>query len=171
MPKRRRSELFPALLPALVTAVVVTLLYGILWVLGIAFLSSGSSIVLFTAFGASAFLLFTAPHSPASRLDKFVKSYIIAAILGPIGYLLAGFVTVFIAIGIMVFVMSALLYATRSEHPPAIGIMLAFIIYRIDIYGALLVVLGVLIIITARLLIGKRLYAIDMDIEKPNMLR
>ncbi len=156
-----------AILPGLVTAVVVMLLYWLLYVINSNFLySETSSVLLFASFGSSAFLMFMAPYSKTARPSKFVKSYLLATAMGSVGYAFIGAVSIFLVTGIMMFLLSVLLFITRSEHPPAIGIMLAFVFYRVDVYGILVVVSGVAFLLAIRMLLSKYLYRADFMLDR-----
>jgi CBS-domain-containing membrane protein len=156
-----------AILPGLVTALVVMLLYWLLYVINSNFLySETSSVLLFASFGSSAFLMFMAPYSKTARPSKFVKSYLLATAMGSVGYALIGAVSIFLVIGILMFLLSVLLFITGSEHPPAIGIMLAFVFYRVDVYGILVVISGVAFLLAVRMLLSRYLYRTDLRLDR-----
>jgi CBS-domain-containing membrane protein len=163
--RKRKSLLRLTIVPALITAIIVAVLYGTLTLLNYDLFSSSSSVLLFASFGSSAFLLFMIPHSRAANIGRFAKSYIIAIVLGPIGYVLAALAGLPLATGIMMFIMSTLLYTTHSEHPPAIGAMLAFILYRIDVYGIFIVLFGIVLFVSFHKVFEKYIYQIGIEIE------
>ena len=111
--------------------------------------------MIFTSFASSAFILFLMPYSKAAKRTRFVKSYIIAGVFGYTGFFLSRFVNFYIMAGIIIFVVSLLLFETDSEHPPAIGIAVAFMIFKIPIYGILTLIAGIFILVAARYIMQK----------------
>ena len=132
------------LVPTLITTIALILLIYIFKVANLDLRSNiGYSLVVFTAFAGSAFILFMTPYSRASSIRRFIESYAIASIFGEIGYLLTGIIGFYPAAAVTLFVVALLLFETDSTHPPAMGIAFAFVIFQIDYVGLLIVVLGV----------------------------
>ncbi len=86
--KRLKRRIIPAFLAGVSLAILVFLLqyfrideaYGL-----------GSSAIIFTSFASSIYIMFITPNSRAAKASKFVKSYIIAGIIGTLsgfGYIL-----------------------------------------------------------------------------------
>lgn len=144
------------LIPLLITSFVIVLLIFILNRVNFDIREiSGASALIFTSFASSAFILFLMPYSKAAKRTRFVKSYIIAGVFGYTGFFLSRFVNFYIMAGIIIFVVSLLLFETDSEHPPAIGIAVAFMIFKIPIYGILTLIAGVFILVAARYIMQK----------------
>lgn len=57
--------------------------------------------------------------------------------------------------GIVIFIVSFLLFETDSEHPPAIGIAVAFMLFKIPIYGILTLIAGMFILVIAKYIMQK----------------
>ncbi|MCL4398410.1 MAG: HPP family protein [Candidatus Parvarchaeota archaeon] len=144
------------LIPLLITSFVIVLLIFILNRVNFDIREiSGASALIFTSFASSAFILFLMPYSKAAKRTRFVKSYIIAGVFGYTGFFLSRFVNFYIMAGIIIFVVSLLLFETDSEHPPAIGIAVAFMIFKIPIYGILTLIAGIFILVAARYIMQK----------------
>lgn len=164
--KYKEHPLRNGLLPALFAAITVSAIYYIFISGGFDKLyGAGSSEVIFASFAASVFILFMMPRSRAARVPKFAKSYFMAAIIGYLGFLLSMHIPTAIAIGITIFVLIVLLVATKSEHPPAVGIAFAFVIYRVGFYGVFEVIAILIAIIGIRILLEESVFAIK-DLEK-----
>lgn len=148
-----RNNIF---IPLLATSFVVVMLIFILHQINFDIRAvSGASALIFTSFASSAFILFLMPYSKAAKRTRFIKSYLIAGIFGYIGFVLSSFINFYIVTGIILFVVSLLLFETDSEHPPAIGIAVAFLLFKIPIYGILTLVVGVFILVLAKYLMQK----------------
>ncbi len=156
-----------ALIPAFITAMVIMILYSLLGAIKSDFLTSlNATLIVFASFGSSAILLFMSPRSRDSSIGKFARSYLIATLLGAGSYLLLPYLHTIVVAGIATFVISILLYVTNNVHPPAVGIMLAFILFRIEAVGAILVLSGVVLLVAMRMILEKYLYRIDKDLER-----
>ena len=132
------------IIPTLITTIALIILIYIFESVNLDLRSNiGYSLVVFTAFAGSAFILFMTPYSRSSSVKRFVKSYAIASIFGEIGFLLTGVIGFYPASAITLFIVALLLFETDSTHPPAMGIAFAFVIFQIDYVGFLVVVLGV----------------------------
>lgn len=160
---RFRNSVVPAILAAGSISIIVAIFgfikfdirYGV-----------GVSAILFSAFAASAFILFLMPKSNSARLTKFIKSYIIGSIVGYIGITTATAMQLplYITTAVFIFITIALMVATRSEHAPGVAIAFAFILYHIDIYGILVVALGVVILLVVRVVLEKAIFVLEEDI-------
>lgn len=151
--KFNRNNIF---IPLIATSFVVVLLIFILHEINFDIREiSGASALIFTSFASSAFILFLMPYSKAAKKTRFVKSYLIAGFFGYIGFFLSSFINFYIIAGIVIFIVSFLLFETDSEHPPAIGIAVAFMIFRIPIYGILTLIAGIIILVAAKYIMQK----------------
>ncbi|MGC8533237.1 MAG: HPP family protein [Candidatus Parvarchaeum sp.] len=144
------------LIPLIATSFVVVFLIFVLHEINFDIREiSGASALIFTSFASSAFILFLMPYSKAAKKTRFVKSYLIAGFFGYLGFLLSSFINFYIIAGTVIFIVSFLLFETDSEHPPAIGIAVAFMIFRIPIYGILSLLTGVIILVAAKYIMQK----------------
>ncbi len=127
--------------------------------------------IIFGAFSSSAFLLFMNPKNKSSRLMVFIKSYIIAGIIGLIGSLLLErflHINIYYSIAIVEFVLAIALVTLKSEHPPSMGIGLVYLIERLNIYAIIFVISGALIIAFLDKILEKFIYIeekIDTEIK------
>ncbi len=127
---------------------------------------TGYSAVIFASFGGSAFLLFMMPKAKASNIKRFIKSYIIAGVMGAIGYYILQYLGIYFAVGAMMFVSSVILVKTDSIHPPAMGIVFAFILYQVDYLGVIIVALGVIVVVIIRIVLERAAFIIEKDFEE-----
>ncbi len=154
-------------IPGLLTALSLAVLIFLLHVFNIGLETGlGSSAVIFASFAASAFILFMMPHIKAAKPIRFVKSYIIGAILGYAGFLLTNIVGLYISIVIVIFVLVLLLVLFDAEHPPGAGIAFAFLLYHVGWTGIIVVVAGVLIMLFIRYILEKAVYVVEEDFTK-----
>jgi hypothetical protein len=143
-------------IPLIATSFVVVLLIFILHEINFDIREiSGASALIFTSFASSAFILFLMPYSKAAKKTRFIKSYLIAGLFGYAGFFLSKFINFYLIAGIVVFVVSFLLFETDSEHPPAIGIAVAFMIFKIPIYGVITLVIGIFILAGSKYIMQK----------------
>ncbi len=162
---RFRNNVMPAILAAGSISLIVAIFsfinfdirYGI-----------GASAILFSAFAASAFILFLTPKSNSAHLPKFIKSYIIGSVIGYLGILTSTIVPMplYVTTAVFIFITIILMVATHSEHPPGVAIAFAFILYRIDVYGILIVVLGVLILLLVRIVLERMVFVLEKDLTR-----
>lgn len=170
MVRKRRSNgkfahLKNNLIPIMLTAIAVSILVLLLNYLNFDLhYGNGSSAIIFASFGVSAYLLFVLPRSRTSKISGFVKSYIFAMIAGLLGFYMLGFVPVYVVAGIVVFLVSVMISVGNAFHPPAIGISLAFVLFRIGVYGAFIVIFGMLILLFLRLVLEKSIYTAEKNI-------
>ena len=106
------------------------------------------------------------PNEKASDTRRFVKSYIIGGVIGVISSFILQYLGVFVAVGISIFVASVLFAKTDSMHPPGIGLVFAFILYKVDYPSIILVVAGVAIMVVVKLFLEKAAFIIEKDIER-----
>ncbi len=116
---------------------------------------SGASALIFTSFTSSAFIMFLMPYSKAAKRSRFIKSYLIAGIFGYIGFLSTKFINFYLVTAVLIFFVSLLMFETDSEHPPALGIAVAFLLFKIPIYGILTLMAGMAILVTGRTILQK----------------
>jgi hypothetical protein len=153
---RHRRNRKHILIPALIATAALILISYMFKSVNLDLRSNiGYSLVVFTSFAGSAFILFMTPYSRSSSIKRFAKSYAIASVFGEIGYLLTGIVGFYPASAITLFIVALLLFETDSTHPPAMGIAFAFVIFQIDYVGLLVVVLGVAILAGIKLAMEK----------------
>ncbi len=159
---RIRNSIVPALLTALSIGVVA-------YMLSVASLDirahTGLSVLIFASFASSAFLLFMLPRSKTARPARFVKSYIIAALLGYLGALSIAVIGEYATIIIIIFVVAMLLPLFDAGHPPAVGIAFAFMLFGVGYAELVLVALGIALLLAMRLLLERAVYIIEEDVE------
>ncbi len=155
------------IIPAVLATVAVSILTYILYSLNLDISrAQGSSAILFASFSVSAFILFMTPRSKAAHLDKFIKSYALGTALGYFGLLILRFLPLYVVAGLVMFPLSLLLYVTRSEHPPAVGIAMAFVLYRVDIYGVLIVIAAVIVLALLRIVLEKFVFIVENELVR-----
>lgn len=121
----------------------------------------GSSEIIFASFGSSLFLLFMAPKSKTASVRKFVKSYLLASLIGVAGSSMLSYLPLFLVAGIIIFVASIVLFVTDSVHPPAMAIAFAFILFRIDAYGMVIVASAAFLILLLKLFFDRFVYPFE----------
>ncbi|MCL4379285.1 MAG: HPP family protein [Candidatus Marsarchaeota archaeon] len=174
MSARKKKKKFNAerviqrkIIPGLLTAFSLVVLVYLLHIFSIGLETGlGSSAVIFASFAASAFILFMVPHSNAARPSRFVKSYLIGAVLGYAGFLLSGIVGMYISILVIMFALALLLVFLDAVHPPGAGIAFAFLLYRVGLAGIFVVILGVAIMLLVRYFLERAVYTIEEDFTK-----
>lgn len=159
-----KNKIVPAILTAIAVSVLVYVLYHINFDV---LYGHGASAILFASFGSSAFLLFMTPRSKSARVSAFVKSYLLSALIGAFGFYSIPFMPLYVIAGIVVFAVSMLMYVLDIMHPPAVGIAVAFILYRISgFYGVLIVLIGIAIFVFIRLVLERFVFVAEKDIIK-----
>ncbi len=157
------NRIIPAVLAALAVSILIFILYYVNFdvLYGI-----GASAVLFASFGASAFILFLTPRAKSARLKSFVESYVVGAFIGALGFYLSAILPLYVVAGIIVFLLSSLMIVADAPHPPAIGIALAFVLYKIDVYGIFIVILGLVILLFLRVVLERFVFVVERDVER-----
>lgn len=160
---RLRNKVIPSLFAAITIAILVFLMkyvrFDVLY-------GTGSSIVIYSSFAASAFILFVTPYARAAKVHRFVGAYILAAIIGVAGYYIADYLGLYITIAIVVFAMALAMIESRVQHPPAIGIAFAFVLFHTGYIGVLVVLLGVVIILGMRVMLEAFVYELEEDAKR-----
>lgn len=126
----------------------------------------GISLVIFASFAGSIFIMFIMPNSRAAKVGKFVKSYILAGIVGYFGSLAVGILPLFLISGIVLFALTVLLILTDSEHPPAAAIAFAFVLFHVGILGILIIFLCIAIILLFRYILEKSIFDLERKVKK-----
>jgi CBS-domain-containing membrane protein len=121
------------------------------------------------ALGASSFIAFTMPHKRVSRPRLMIGGYVIGLIVGYICFRLLTWPTLVVleivqrygqvafgalAVGTSIFLM----VITDSEHPPAAGLALAFVITGTDAVTVAVVGLGIVCLSLAKTLLAPVLH-------------
>jgi len=143
------------LIPAIITTFVLVLLIFILNGVNSDLRTSGYSAIIFTSFAASAFIMFMTPYARASDVKRFVLSYLLAGILGELGYLLTSIIGFYGALGLTLLLMALLLFETDNVHPPAMGVALAFVIFRVSYPGLIVLAFGIVVLSAIRMLMER----------------
>ncbi len=160
---RLRARLVPALLASLTLAILIALLvyfnvdkaYGI-----------GTSAVIFTSFASSIFIMFITPSSRAAKPKRFVKSYLLAGVIGYLGSMALPFVPLFAVAGLVLFFMIVTMIITDSEHAPAAAIAFAFVLFKVGILGMIIIASAVAIILAIRFVLEALIFRFEKDIER-----
>ena len=126
----------------------------------------GTSIVIFTSFASSIFIMFIMPSSRAAKMGKFVKSYVLAAIVGYLGSMAVGILPLFLISGIVIFALAVLLILTNSEHPPAAAIAFAFVLFHVGEFGILIIATGIAVILLFRYVLEKSIFELEHEVKK-----
>ncbi|MCL4399395.1 HPP family protein [Candidatus Parvarchaeota archaeon] len=151
--KRNRENI---IIPLLTTSIVLVILIFTLDQINFGIRTAfGASALIFTSFASSAFIIFMMPYSKAAKTSRFVKSYVIAGIIGYIGFSASAYINFYLIAGLIIFFVSLLLFETDSEHPPALGIAMAFLLYRVPLTGILILFAGIAIMVLFRKLLKK----------------
>ncbi len=173
MAKLKKKEIDPVRLirrrvvPALFTSVSLVILIYLLHIFSIGLeYRLGASAVIFASFAASAFVLFMTPHMKAANPKRFVKSYIIGALMGYLGFILIGIVGLYVAVFVVMSLLALLLVFLDAVHPPGAGIAFAFLLYRVGLAGIFVVILGVAIMLLVRYFLERAVYTIEEDFTK-----
>lgn len=122
---------------------------------------TGSSEIVFASFGSSLFLLFMAPKSKTASVRRFVKSYLIGGVIGVAGSAMLSYLPLFLVAFIIIFVASIVLFVADSVHPPAIAIAFAFVLFRIDVYGMVIVASTAFLIVLLKLFFDRFVYPFE----------
>ncbi len=150
------------LLPALLTAISIVVIMYVIKYFNFDFLyGNGSSEIIFASFASSAFILFMMPRSRSARPSKFLKSYFIAAGMGYIGFVLIPFVPEYLLFTLMLFLGVLLLVATRSEHAPALGILFAFLLFRVGPLGVIVIIISAFLLLFLRILMENSIFILE----------
>lgn len=158
-----RNVAVPAVLAALSMLIVA---YALHYVNFDVAHGSASGILIFASMGASAFILFMTPRSKAAHVSKFAKSYIAASIIGYFGFAIKPFVGIYASLTLVMLIATIALVLARAEHPPAVGIAVAFVLYNVGFGGILVVVLAMLLLISIRIVLEKAVFAIERDVGR-----
>jgi hypothetical protein len=105
------------------------------------------------------------PRSKAAHIFKFAKSYITAGLIGYLGFVAKPFIGIYISLTLVMLVVTLALVLARAEHPPAVGIAVAFVLYNVGFTGILVVLLAMLLLIALRIVLEKMVFAIEHDVD------
>ena len=155
------------IVPATLAGVTLSMLVLLLEYSGVdALYGYGTSLVIFTSFASSIFIMFIMPSSRAAKMGKFVKSYVLAAIVGYIGSMAVGILPLFLISGIVLFSLAVLMILTYSEHPPAAAIAFAFVLFHVGAFGILIIASGIAIILLFRYILEKSIFELEHEVKK-----
>ncbi len=166
--RRIRNHVIPATLMALSLVVLVYILNYVNYDITVGI---GASAIIFASFAGSAFLLFMVPRSRTASIPRFAKSYAISCVLGVIGYYVVGIAGIYATVALILFATAMLLVITDSEHPPAMSIAFAFVLFRVSYVGIITVVVAAAVMIAIRVFLEKAVYIIEEDIERVGSAR
>ncbi|MDE1860219.1 MAG: HPP family protein [Candidatus Micrarchaeota archaeon] len=148
---RHKRDKKHILIPLFLATGTMLLLVFILSIVNSNLMANGDSTIIFTSFAASSFIIFMTPYSKSANMRKFVLSYIIAGIVGEIGYLSLPYVGFYGAVTVVLFSMSLILFETNNVHAPAMGAALAFVIFHVSYAGLLVLVSGIIVLVAIKI--------------------
>ena len=126
----------------------------------------GASAIIFASFAGSAFLLFMVPRSHTASIRRFVKSYVIGAAFGSLGFLMLPSIGIYYTSAVVLFLASIVMVLTDSMHPPAISLIFAYVLYDVGLLGNVLVIAGVVLLVVIRVFLERAIFIIEKDIKK-----
>lgn len=163
----RKKLINNVVIPAVLTTFSLVLLIWVLDYVNFDIRSSfGASAIIFASFGGSAFLLFMMPKSKTANIRRFVKSYVIAVVLGSIGYFLLQYIGIYYTSALVIFVASILLVITDSYHASAMSLLFAYLLYDVSYVGDIVVAIGVVLLLLIRLYLEKYVFILERDVER-----
>jgi hypothetical protein len=121
--------------------------------------------IVFSSFASSSFLLFMEPHQESSRINKFVKSYIISGICGIMGFFVSLHIGLYPTLALVETAVALLLVIFQAMHPPAMGIAVVFILERANVFALLFLFAGMLLIIVFDHFLNKFVYVIEDEFK------
>lgn len=160
---KMRNIAVPAMLTALSMLIVAYVLHYVNF--GVA-QGSASGILIFASMGSSAFILFMTPRSKAAHISKFAKSYIVAGLIGYLGFAVKPFAGIYASLTLVMLIVTIALVFARAEHPPAVGIAIAFVLYNVGAAGILVVMLAMLLLIAVRVVLERAVFMIEHDVDR-----
>jgi CBS-domain-containing membrane protein len=164
---RTKKYVKNTLIPSILLGITISTLSALLYLLrNELIILSDSKFLIFASFGSTSFIMYLMPTSPAARIDKFVKSYIIAAIIGLLGFYLYPALGILFDLAMVETLIALALVSAKAMHPPAAAIGIVFAIGRIGLYGIVVVVLGILTIIALKIILDKIVLVTEEEIEK-----
>jgi CBS-domain-containing membrane protein len=130
-------------------------------------LDASEQTAIIASIGASAFIVFTAPNAFSAKFRSLIGGYVIGAVIG-IGCSLvveswagrgsADWGTAHIAMGALAVGLSTfLMVVTDTEHPPAAGLALAFVLNSWNFMTVLVVILSPLVLALVKYLFRDRI--------------
>ncbi|MCW6160281.1 MAG: HPP family protein [Candidatus Micrarchaeales archaeon] len=165
--EERKKLINNIIIPAALTTFSLVLLIFVLNYVNFDIRSSfGAPAIIFASFGGSAFLLFMMPKSRTANIRRFVKSYVIAVVLGSIGYFLLQYIGLYYTSALVIFAASILLVVTDSYHASAISLLFAYLLYDISWVGDIVVLIGVVLLLLIRLYLEKYVFVLERDVER-----
>ncbi|MEM3841271.1 MAG: HPP family protein [Candidatus Micrarchaeaceae archaeon] len=160
---RLRNKVIPSIFAGITLAILV---YIMIYVKFDLLYGNGASIVIYSSFAASAFILFVTPYARAAKVHRFLGSYIIAGLIGAASYYIYNLVGLYATTAIVVFAMSLIMIETKVQHPPAMGIAFAFVLFHISYIGVVIVALGAIIILGMRVILEALVYDLEKDAKR-----
>ena len=130
--------------------IVQTLLATAVVFIVLLLLDTMSDSTVIASIGASSFIAFTMPHYRVSRPRYMIGGYVVAVIVGFAVYLLQGIPSFSVphallgalAVGLSIFIM----VVTNTEHPPAAGLALGFVLNQFTPWVVFVVMTGIIAI-------------------------
>ena len=126
----------------------------------------GAKYLIFASFGSSAFIMYLMPENASAKVNKFVKSYIAAGIIGFLCTFIVPYIGFFYAIAVVETVIAITLVAIDAKHPPAAAIGIVFLINRVGFYGIFIIVIGVATVSILTTVLNKAYYEAEKEVRK-----
>ena len=167
--RKTRTEKYVknTLIPSILLGITISTLSALLYLLrNELIMISDSKFLIFASFGSTAFIMYLMPSTPSARIVKFVKSYIIAAIIGLLGFYLYPVLGILFDLAMVETLIALVLVSAKAMHPPAAAIGIVFAVDRIGIYGIVIIVLGILTIIALKIILDKIVLVTEEEIER-----
>ncbi len=158
-----KNTLIPSIFLGITISTVSVLLYVLRDDLIIV---SGMKYLIFASFGSTAFIIYLMPSSPSARIDKFVKSYTIAAVIGLLGYYAYPTLGIFFDLAMVETLIGIALVSFKAMHPPAAAIGIVFAIGSVGPYGIVVIALGILTIVALKVVLDKIVLVTEEELGK-----
>jgi len=129
-------------------------------------ISSSSKLLIFASFGSSAFIMYMMPESDSAHVDKFVKSYLAAGIIGFISTLIVPYIGLFYSIAVAETFIAIVLIVIKAKHPPAAAIGIVFLLSSVGLYGIIIIIVGIVTISVMTKVLMKTVSKAEVEIKK-----
>ncbi len=131
---------------------------------------SDGKFLIFASFGSTAFIMYLMPSSPTAKIDKFVKSYAIASVIGLFGFYAYPVLGTFFDLAIVETLIALALVSLKAIHPPAAAIGIVFAIGKVGPYGIVVIMLGILTIIGLKIMLDRVVLVTEDELAKKHSL-
>lgn len=161
---RREVQIRNGIIPAIFIGITLSITIFSLSLVHI-YIVPIAKFIVFSSFASSSFLLFMEPHQESSKINKFVKSYIISGVCGIMGFFISLHIGLYITLALVETLVALLLVTFQAMHPPAMGIAVVFILERANLFALLFLFTGMLLIIVFDRFLNKFVYIIEDEFK------